>query len=89
MNWKKIKNKYPNAYKLCNVNQIYCDCDLEEFFDNQEIYIEVEYEFTNSFSWSIQYDHHVDFSERNLISRKEAKNEAIEKAFEILENKIK
>lgn len=101
MNWKEIEKKYPKGYKLeeewikehlrddygpgFNINR-----DLYDFFDEQEIYIEIWMKNDEEKLWG--YTWHLakmaPFEDDGLfVSRKEAEEASFLKAFEILENK--
>ena len=74
-----------------------CYCDLEKFFDDNGIIIEILANFDymegfNRFSWSItgkNINRENTYSKIDYETRNEAKEQAIYKAFEILEKRLK
>ena len=80
------------VFKMLLKNQI-CYCDLERFFDDNGIIIDIIYDSDeNNFWYTIHrnqfniFDSHHDIHEH--YPRKEAKQQSIYKAFEILEKKL-
>jgi len=106
MSWKGIEKKYPETYQKwlewddCLIHnkvleQLYEDSynirNLYDFFDEQEIYIQISVKcaMDNSvwylvYIWAGMFDEHL----QDKATRKEAEEAAFEKAFEILENKL-
>ncbi len=94
IDWKLIKEKYQKSYKDCiqfaissdDEFHFNCFCDFEKFFDDNRVFIEIIYKQN--------YEHDIvdwEFAICNNViicgfkSRQEAKEQAIYKAFEILE----
>jgi hypothetical protein len=72
-----------------NFNDI-CYCDLEKFFDANEIIIETMNICSEKWEWDISnYDRWLAQSKNHFKTRDEAKLEAVKKAFEIMENRLK
>jgi hypothetical protein len=101
INWEIIKEKYPKGYvkyriyycgfesSLLTGNNTICYCDLEKFFDDNEFIIEIiNWTFLKEFMFYINW-YGDSFESEKYNSRKECKEQAIYKAFEILENKLK
>ncbi len=102
MNWNKIKEKHPKAYQLFDEwsfdNNIQFDCPsfVFRFFDEQGVYIDAEIDTTMEAKFSPTI-----YSEKDepceeiwrdeylYRTRTEAEEKAFEKAFEILEDKLK
>ena len=102
MNWKEINNKYPKASNKWNdwsknyPLQYVCSSDNElrilyDFFDEQGIYIfplRGYYHFKGlGLGYEIQENRR--HRQHGFKTRKETEQAAFEKAFEILENKLK
>lgn len=103
VNWQEIKEEYPNGCEKLNIwlssnfrgyaVKYTCYCDLEKFFDDNGIIINYG-KGNNNFKFSWWYNirvnnqelEHIETDEYN--SRQEAKQQAIYKAFEILEEKL-
>jgi hypothetical protein len=106
INWQEIKEKYPKGYEVCrryfNISSNYpedwgclCFCDIETFFDNNNLFIEISFHaITNNWRWEIYtrgnkgWWLYIDFGHvPEGQGRPEAKIEAIKKAFEIFQIK--
>ncbi len=103
MNWDKIKEKHPKAYsKLIDFNEQrlekefnktqLCNCGLFTFFDEQEIFIDVRPIYYDGLTFhvslmSIKYDLTTHWQDK-ADTRIKAEEKALEKAFEILEDKL-
>ena len=104
MDFNKIKEKYPKAWEKCD-NFIGCTWLelwhkesiyvlsgwLFRFFDEQGIFITVEFNMFFHFNWKFITTPEIDkvgHSDYDYSTRTEAKEKAFEKAFEILENKL-
>ena len=101
MNWKEIRDKYPKAAEAhkkwtkgyYNINVEPDNRDLYDFFDENGIFIRVDFEFNeDGLEWAY-YINRPNFRKTYVgdyyKSRKEAETEAFTKAFEILESKLK
>lgn len=118
MNWQKLSNKYPLAYKHMENN---FDClytmsinithsingvkqpdkvrkikhslkrDLYDFFDEQGIYIAIEYDnWEYDFIWYVYINETGDYKapETRIKARPQAETAAFTKAFEILNERL-
>ena len=107
--WQEIETNYPTAYKEFDYTEAIfdnhiiiisrddynniCYCDLEKFFDDNGIIIEITYWVEeNDFTWSIyrnqfMIEDNIDLNHNK--TRDEAKLQAVKKAFEIKENQLK
>jgi hypothetical protein len=110
MDWKLIQDRYPKAWnqyclqewnytpkefsEMMLVDHLYVR-GLYDFFDQNELWIEISAQTINSWSYDVfklTEDNFICiFSENNykLLNRKEAEEAAFTKAFEILESKLK
>ena len=96
MNWTQINKKYPKATKKAFNWRSFLkehERDLYDFFDEQKIFIEISlFCATNFKNWcyDIIFSGSLfsDFVETHINSRKEAEQQAFEKAFEILERQL-
>lgn len=93
MNWNKIQKKHPKAWgRLISWQQgrfgFICR-QLYDFFDEQEIYINILLWAGHGWSWDIRDDKFNILGQHTFctIERNEAEGFAFEKAFEILEAK--
>ena len=106
MNWTEIKEKYPKAYDSLlewepiidiSVWIYFKDRNLYDFFDEQELIIEIGVEYGKDcedywFEWFINLKGTggADYlGHKCYKSRSEAEQAAFTKAFEILEEKLK
>ena len=105
IDWKKIEKECPKSYEkilvyLNNIpgDYIICYCDLEKFFDENGIIINinknyickpdnVDFEYyKNSWNYNIIIQDKIPYYQHTILhSRDEAKLEAVYKAFEIME----
>jgi hypothetical protein len=106
INWKLIKEKYPKSYEKFlyfikgflpddwfDMEKLYkyiCSCDLESFFDENGIIIEIQ-AFWDNFTGFARYGStitsqniHIDCSD-NLETRDKAEEQAVFESFEIME----
>lgn len=109
IDWNKIKNEYPESYNKYKdwiqggmhyltekeITQGTCYCDLEKFFDDNEIKICITYcEYCHTTTdqlkeWGYKiHETRSYYYEEIYCTRKEAKEAAIYKAFEIMEDKL-
>ena len=114
LNWSLIKEKYPKAINrlmgyIHNRNQDYknkvimsfielCYCDLEKFFDNNniEIFIKKLYKTNHKKTWLKEGNYRywilikseIITSQACYASRNESKEQSVYKAFEILEKEL-
>jgi hypothetical protein len=112
--WERIKKDYPRGYELLKVvyvgamDEIFCErsgglCyyELEAFFDDNEIIININpkiwmsqnieyfpYILDNKENREIQVINSNNFWNQSFLEKDEAKEKAIYKSFEILENKL-
>lgn len=105
IDWQEIKKKYPNIkekfdmyFDYEKLDCDYCYCDIEKFFDDNEIIILPLYYLSRNPHDESWYDdwgfeiitkNGIKIRIMNLKSRNESKLEAVKKAFEILEKKLK
>ena len=103
INWEKFE-KYEKAWKLFTGqfdifdSQIYCHCNLFEWFDEQEIYgtliltcgmnseIYYKIQIKELLDGLLKYDHII---KSLAVTRSEAIQECYEKMFKILEDKLR
>ena len=101
---KKINVEYfvsPMGYQFlrkyneytCQYDIDICYCDIEKFFDDNELLILLDYEYKNMQKdkyWFYIVENYDSEENREIYnSRDKAKEQAIYKAFEILEQQIK
>lgn len=100
MHWDKIKEKHPKAWELYRQSEYYgWRLYLHQqnhriffnLFDEQEIYIEITYYYENEWGYVLfrTTGEEEIVSEDTYYTRTEAEEKAFEKAFDILENKLK
>ena len=84
------KQKYFNGWNdWVKFNlELRCYCDLEKFFDDNGIYIEIYINPIDKKTWNVSIDKY-DIFLISIRSRQEAKEQAIIKGFEILEQQLK
>ena len=100
---KLIIEKYPKAHKKVDdwfderydINGLECPVDvrdLYDFFDEQEIYVEIQVQYCDGMMFlptiETMWDEDTNL-EQGFWSHTEAAEKAFEKAFEVLENKLK
>ena len=91
--WEGIKEKYPDAgqryFNYINKKEKFaigsCYCDIENFFDNNGIIIQTGNSLEDD--WWYCFSTHYAENGEGYKTRDEAKEQAILKAFEILQNK--
>ena len=101
MNWQETKEKYPKAWMKADnyfgcsrMGDIYGDRhpnvrDLYDFFDEQEIFILIDRATADrEFYYALDLGDWL-LDERYYKTRLEAEQAAFNKAFEILENRLK
>jgi hypothetical protein len=99
INWKLIKKKYLKSYekfigKVVKGLIKICYCDIEKFFDDNEIYIEIIYynpyiiKKDKMFFYRINFKNYFIRSSSDYKTRDKVKENAIIKVFEILEKKL-
>ncbi len=104
IDWELIRKEYPKTYnklflykdlqrKDYLINKYYtCYCDLEKFFDDNEIIIEIE-AIWDKFTHFARYSSEITSKNTKIVTsdnvenRDIAKKQAILKAFEMMENK--
>jgi hypothetical protein len=100
MNWKEIKEKYPTALEKLVKDEfpiaVYYLRDLYDFFDKQNILIEISVRAGESmpFFYEIEYISsemiwECENDDLKYKTRQEAEQHAFLRAFEILEDKLK
>ncbi len=103
IDWNLIKNKYPKAYKKITFNfklqnkgakpkfyleNDFCYCDLEKFFDDNGIFITIPL-YVTKFCYLIFFKGIKGFQAiSGELPRDEAKEQAIYKACEVLEKAL-
>lgn len=73
-----------------NIFRDFCYCDIEEFFDSQNYIIVIDYNTDNNFCIDIYQNEYCLYSSYKILfeNRIKAKEQAIYKAFEILEESL-
>ncbi len=84
MNWDKTKEKCPKSEALID-KCIRTDRDLYDFFDEQGIYLTTAHGYKGFYVIIGELDWQGDFYKTRTL----AEEKAFEKAFEILEDKLK
>lgn len=99
MNWTQVRCKYPKAWDKCryyflpNIQHPENIRDLYDFFDANEIYVEIfyYYDVIPEWHWCIDLKNENNYKENRepiVTNRTEAEEKAFECAFKILENKL-